>query len=96
MPASVPAVPRVRPVGMLMAAVVMATLLGLAYLTQTLGSNATSVEIRGLEAEQRAMEEEIRRHQSLVLIKADDDKVQTEARRLKLSKLPKVIVLEAP
>lgn len=82
--------------GVLMAAVVIATLLGLAYLTQTLGSNATSAEIRWLEGEQRKMETEIRRHQSLVMIKAQDEKIQTEARRLKLTKLPQPVVLEAP
>ena len=43
------ATPRVRPMGVLMAAILAATMLGLVYLTQTLGSNATSTEIGQLE-----------------------------------------------
>ena len=34
--------PRLRPVGLLMAGILGATMLGLVYLTQTLGANATS------------------------------------------------------
>ncbi len=54
--ASVPAAPssprpRVRPMGLLMAAILAATMLGLVYLTQTLGSNAANSEISQLEAD---------------------------------------------
>lgn len=95
-PAAVPASSRVRPIGLFMAAIVIATLVALAYLTQTLGSNATSAEIRDYQAEQVEAKDEIRRQATLVQLKVDTDDIRTEARRLKLKKLSKPIVLEAP
>lgn len=94
--AALSAAPRVRPMGLLMAAIVIATMLALAYLTQTLGSNATSTEVRIHQAKQAEMMEEIRRQASHVQIKADAVTVQKEARRLELKKLPKAVTLDAP
>ena len=54
-PATVSPVPRVRPMGLLMAAIVAATMLGLVYLTQTLGTNATSTEVYQLETERNEL-----------------------------------------
>jgi outer membrane murein-binding lipoprotein Lpp len=95
-PAALSAAPRVRPMGLLMAAIVIATMLALAYLTQTLGSNAASTEVRDLQAKQAQMKDEIRRQASHVQIKADAVTVQKEAQRLELKKLPKAVTLDAP
>ncbi len=45
--------PRLRPVGLLMAGILASTMLGLVYLTQTLGANATSEVIGGLRTSRR-------------------------------------------
>jgi len=82
--------------GLVMAAIVAATLLGLVYLTQTLGSNATTSEIGLLEAQRADLHKEVRRHQTLVLRKADEDAIRAQARRLKLKPLDDAIVLTAP
>lgn len=42
---------RIRPAGMVIAVILMSTLLGLVYLTQTLRAAATSLEIATLEAQ---------------------------------------------
>ncbi len=95
-PATVAPAPRVRPMGLLMAAIVAATMLGLVYLTQTLGSNATTSEIYGLERAKVQLQTEISRHAILVLEASDSDAVRTEARHLKLKKLGDAVVLSAP
>ena len=95
-PAALPSTPRVRPMGLLMAAIVIATLLALAYLTQTLGSNATSAEVRWHQSQQAKMKDEIGRHATLVQVKIDAEDIRAEARRLELKKLSRPVVLEAP
>ena len=87
---------RVRPMGLLMAAIVSLTVLGLVYLTQTLGSNATSSEIWLLERDKTKLQTQIARDAILVLEASDGDTVRAEARRLKLKKLGDGIVLSAP
>ncbi len=87
---------RVRPTGLLLAGIAAATILGLAYLTQTLGSNATNSEIRSLDRARGALQTEINRHAILVLKAADGDTVRSEARRLGLKKLGDPVVLTAP
>ena len=82
--------------GKLMAAIVIGTMLALAYLTQTLGTSATSAEIRALQVQQGEMKQEIVRHATLVLKKVDTDELRTEARRQGLRKLPKAVILKAP
>lgn len=95
-PASLPVAPRVRPAGVMMAAVVAATMVGMVYLSQTLGSNAMSKEIRLLEEQQVQMTQEVSRHAAQVLRKAESDDVAIRARQLGLKKLPPVVVLKAP
>ena len=95
-PATTGAPSRVRPTGLLMAAIVAATMLGLVYLTQTLGGNATSTEIKLLEGKKVQLQTQIGRDAILVIKATDDDIVRTEARRLKLKKLGEGIVLQAP
>ena len=95
-PAAHPPRPRVRPMGLLMATIVAATLLGLVYLTQTLGSNATTSEIWKLEQDRAKLQSQINRHAIQVLQSSDSDSVRTQARRLKLKKLDEPLVLSAP
>lgn len=82
--------------GVIMAAVVAATMLGMVYLSQTLGSNAATKEILGLEDKQVTMKQEVSRHAAQVLRKAGSDEVATRALELGLKKLPPVVILDAP
>ena len=50
---------RVRPASVLVATILAATMVGLLYLTQTLASAATSVEIERLSAERAALERQL-------------------------------------
>ena len=95
-PATVRATPRVRPMGVLMAAIVVTTMLGLVYLTQTLGSNATSSEIRELETDRAELIKDWNRHVITVADLIEGDVIIREARGLGLKKLGKPVVLRAP
>lgn len=85
----------VRPMGLVMALIVTTTMLGLVYLTQTLGSNATSSEIRGYAAEEAQLNEQIRNRGALIEIETDAAEVIKRAKGLKLKKLGKAVVLDA-
>ena len=87
---------RVRPTGLLMAAIVAATMLGLVYLTQTLGSHATTAEIAGLEAERSKLQTQITQGSLIVMEASEEDKVRAEAGKLKLRKLGAPLVLRVP
>ena len=95
-PATVRSTPRVRPMGLLMAGIITATMLGLVYLTQTLGSNATSSEIRYLDAQRSELADDLRRQAVLVESFTDPEVVTKAARGLKLRKLGDVVVLPVP
>jgi hypothetical protein len=82
--------------GVLMAAIVAATMLGLVYLTQTLGSNATSSEIRGLEAQRTELVRDIDRQVIIANDLIEDEVVGRKARQLGLKKLGAAVVLRAP
>ena len=82
--------------GLLMAGIITATMLGLVYLTQTLGSNATSSEIRYLEAQRLELADDLRRQAVLVESFTDPDVVTKAARRSKLHNLGGAVVLPAP
>jgi hypothetical protein len=82
--------------GLLIAGIVVATLLGLAYLTQTLGSNATTSEIRELERERLELQKEVRRHAVYVLRGAEADEIKARARKLDLKPLGDAVVLTTP
>jgi len=81
-----------------MVAIMAATMLGMVYLTQTLGATATSSKVYSLEAQGAELETEISRNYDQVSGWTDEDKVRTEARhRLKLRDLAKpTLVLRAP
>jgi len=96
-PASVTtASPRVRPMGLLMAAIVAATILGLVYLTQTLGSSATSSEIRGLREDRDEFIKDTRILQIHVMDAVESDVIVPKARKQQLKKLGGITVLPAP
>ena len=82
--------------GLLMAAIVAVTMLGLVYLTQTLGTNATTSEIRGLEAASTELRKEIRRHDILALEMTQADAIVPLAKKQKLKRLGGLVVLPAP
>jgi hypothetical protein len=95
-PPTVDAIPRVRPMGLLMAGIVTATMLGLVYLTQTLGSNVTTQEIRSLDAQRQELHQTIRRNAVAVQDVTDADVITIAARGQKLKRLGGVLVLPAP
>ena len=79
-----------------MAAIVAATMLGLVYLTQTLGGHATTAEIAGLEAERTELQTEIKQGWVIVTQASEEDNVRAEAGKLKLRKLGAPLVLRVP
>lgn len=87
---------RVRPTGLLIATIVAATILGLVYLTQTLGSNATTSEVAALEAKQVELRTTITRQALWVMGETEDEAVRARAKPLKLTKLGQPLVLRAP
>jgi len=89
--------PRLRPVGLLMAGILAFTMLGLVYLTQTLGANATSEVISGLMDEQKALRADLA-IQSVQAVQAlDEGEVVTFAREQGgLRALAARITLQAP
>ena len=87
---------RVRPTGLLMAAIVATTMLGLVYLTQTLGTSATSEEIWKLEGDRAELQGDIASGALLVLEASEAESVRPAARKLKLKPLGEPLVLRAP
>ncbi len=93
---SVSASPRVRPVGLLMAAIVSVTLLGMVYLTPTLGTNAASTEIGRLEVRHEQLVTDITRNEIAALELTLAETIVPKAKKQELKKLPPPVVLEAP
>jgi len=87
---------RIRPTGLLMAAILTATLLGLVYLTQTLASNATSLEIRTLASEAQELQSQLLNQRSKIETEANPDAVVRAAKQLGLRQLEAAVLLEAP
>ena len=94
--APVRSTPRIRPAGLLMAAILTATMLGLVYLTQTLASNATSLEIQSLAGEAQTLRRQLLNQQSAVELGVDPDRIADEAKRIGLVRLDDIVVLPAP
>ena len=82
--------------GLLMAAIVAVTMLGLVYLTQTLGTNATSTEIGLLQGKRSDLLTDIKRNQIWALDLTQAEEIIPQARKLKLKKLGAPRVLPAP
>jgi len=95
-PASVSATPRVRPMGLLMAAIVVVTILGLVYLTPTLGTNATSTEIGRLEAQLLQLDIDITRNEVQALDMTQAEAIIPLAKKQDLKRLRAPVVLTAP
>lgn len=95
-PENVGTAPRVRPVGLLMAAIVAGTIVGMVYLTQTLGTNAASTEIDRLDVQRNKLITEIKRHEIVALDMTQAEVVEPLARDQKLKRLGDAIVLPAP
>lgn len=87
---------RLRPTGLLMAAILAGTMLGLVYLTQTLGSNAVSSEIRDLAAQREELGRQLRNQALAVETYADTEEIGRRARKLGMVTLGDVVVLKAP
>jgi hypothetical protein len=79
-----------------MAAIVAATMLGLVYLTQTLGSNATSSEIRGLAADGDNVARQINNLALSVELDSDPEEIIKRATALGLKRLDVPVVLTVP
>ena len=82
--------------GLLMAGIVIATMLGMVYLTQTLGANAATSNVVYLEDKREEYRQEAGRQAYRIMKHATDDHVRTEARRLGLKDLGEAVVLVAP
>ncbi|MEX1296225.1 MAG: hypothetical protein AB1Z67_08655 [Candidatus Limnocylindrales bacterium] len=95
-PAPVATSPRVRPMGLLMAVIVAATMLGLVYLTQTLGTSTTSAEIYDLETTSRELFSDTRTLQLQALKLTEADTIVLKANKQKLKNLGEIVVLRAP
>jgi hypothetical protein len=86
----------VHPTGLVMAGILVATMLGLAYLTQTLGSDATSTQLKRLEAQERALARDRAWQMAEMIRVTGEDQVAEWAEAAGLSKRDAVVVLEAP
>ena len=95
-PVGAGAMPRVRPMGLLMAAILGSTLVGMVYLTQTLGTNAASTEIDLLEVQRNQLIQEIKRHEIVALDMTQAEVIVPLARDQKLKRLGDPVVLPAP
>jgi hypothetical protein len=82
--------------GLLIAAILATTMLGLVYLTQTLGTNATTSEISDLAAKGNELRGFLRTQDWAVSVNTDPQDVAKRARDLKLKSLGEPRVLRAP
>lgn len=82
--------------GLLLAGIVAATMLGLAYLTQTLGANATTSEIGDMEAARSKIYTQITRDRLEIENWTERDAVVPMASEHKLKDLGSPVVLTAP
>ena len=94
--ATAPGGARVRPIGALMAIIVAATMLGLVYLTQTLGSAATSTDIYKTEKASQQNWTTTQTLQISIAKATDADNIGPKARKQGLERLGDPIVLPAP
>jgi hypothetical protein len=89
------AVPRVRPAAVLVVGVLLAAMLGFAYLTQTLTSMTTAVAIEKLQTEQERLYQIVQTREALVLSSGAPTLVRERAAVLELSELSKPTVPSA-
>lgn len=87
-----PARPRVRPASALLLVILAATLLGFAYLTQTLDSTATGLEIRSLASQAAELQRRIKSQDALVLSEASSGNIRDRASAIGLSEREVLVV----
>lgn len=73
------AAPRVRPAALLVVVILMGTILGLAYLTQTLGANASRVEIGQLAVEREGLHNQLLTQRSTIGQRTTDGLIEDMA-----------------
>jgi H2-forming N5,N10-methylenetetrahydromethanopterin dehydrogenase-like enzyme len=71
-------------------------MLGLAYLTQTLGTNAASSEVSGLQADLKGLDTDLRRQSIHLMNLTESDAVIDRARAQGFRSLGEPLVLRAP
>lgn len=82
--------------GVLMAVTLAATMLGLVYLTQTVGSNATSSQIRELRDQRTKLGRILDRQAVGVELRTEADAIIEGAKKQNLQQLGGLVVLRAP
>jgi hypothetical protein len=81
---------------MLLGGVLAATMLGLVYLTQTLGANATSAQIAELHAVRGEISQKLTNQKAYVDTLADPTTVSQRAKELGLVRLGDTLTLSVP
>jgi hypothetical protein len=79
-----------------MAAIIAATMLGLVYLTQTLGSNAASSEIRGLTFKSERLADQLRNQSLAIEQYSDPEKIIERATEQGLGPIADTVILTVP
>lgn len=87
---------RIRPTGILLAGILAGTMVGMAYLTQTLGSSAIGSEIAELEAKKTDLIKDLNIRAGEVDGLIERDAIEREARALGLRDLGKPLRLKGP
>jgi hypothetical protein len=87
---------RLRPTTALMGVILAGTMLGLVYLTQTLGSNAATVQIAELQSQGKELARHLANQTVAVGFAADPVEVGRRARELGLVRLGDAVTLSAP
>lgn len=82
--------------GLIMAVIVAATMLGLVYLTQTLGTNAKTTEIAILEGQAWQIARDTKTLQAQIRRATEAEIIVPKAQDQKLKKLGGITVLQAP
>lgn len=82
--------------GILIAMILVATMVGLAYLSQTLGTNATTEEINEMTGKANAARKILSRQALLIDFDTDPQVIARKAGELRLRSLGDPVVLRAP
>lgn len=86
--------PRIRPAASLVATILVATILGLVYLTQTLGANASSVEIASLAAQRESFQRQLLNQRSLIAQQTTDGRIEAWAEANGLVDLGEPVIVD--
>jgi hypothetical protein len=75
----VAATPRIRPAVLLVAIILVGTIVGLAYLTQTLGANASNVELGRLASQRDQSQRQLLTQRSMIAARTTDGEIEERA-----------------